>query len=422
MRNFRRVEVIQNGDSFTVRVGAGCQIKHLLAKLQEQGLTLPSIGLITEQTIAGATSTGTHGSGKQSLSHFITAAHIAGYHQDTNNHETNKASIKVIDEGDELRAARCALGCLGVVVAIELPCVPQYNVLERIRACDTVEEALESESEWPLQQFFILPHRWKCLVQERIKSDAPRSWTTPFYRAYWFLGLDLLLHLLVLLFAVVCRSRKLIHFLYKFILPTFVIRNWRVVDRSDKMLVMEHEMFRHLELEGFVKKENIVEALRFVELVLKQADGSLEDQLDAQLSSSLEEAGLLQDFHELKGTYTHHYPICIRRVLQDDTLIFMASGDSECWYAISFITYLKNRDSFYRLATFLAKSLLVLYGGRIHWGKWFPMNSSEIDQMYPSVNQFREIVRQHDPNGVFQNRFVKMICQPDSSESSGTDK
>ncbi|MDB4419526.1 FAD-dependent oxidoreductase [bacterium] len=45
-------------------VGGGCQIKHLIHKLNAaRQWTLPSLGLITEQTIAGAISTGTHGSG-----------------------------------------------------------------------------------------------------------------------------------------------------------------------------------------------------------------------------------------------------------------------------------------------------------------------------------------------------------------------
>ena len=50
-------------DCGTVRVGAGCQIKNLLPQLKTHGLTLPSLGLIDEQTVAGATATGTHVAG-----------------------------------------------------------------------------------------------------------------------------------------------------------------------------------------------------------------------------------------------------------------------------------------------------------------------------------------------------------------------
>src|SRR5437868_11683509 len=44
-------------------VGGGCRINALLSRLRRAGVTLPSIGLITQQTIAGAVSTATHGSG-----------------------------------------------------------------------------------------------------------------------------------------------------------------------------------------------------------------------------------------------------------------------------------------------------------------------------------------------------------------------
>jgi FAD/FMN-containing dehydrogenase len=67
LRYLNHVQVIASGAR--AAVGAGCQIKRLLAELDRQGLTLPSVGLISEQTIAGATATGTHGSGKHSLSH-----------------------------------------------------------------------------------------------------------------------------------------------------------------------------------------------------------------------------------------------------------------------------------------------------------------------------------------------------------------
>lgn len=413
LKNFNSVEIRKSGEGFSVLVGGGCQIKHLLKALQKEGLTLPTIGLITEQTIAGATATGTHGSGKQCLSHFIKSARIACFHEDAN----GSAAIRHVTDGDDLRAAKCHLGCLGVVVQVELPCVQQYNIMERIRACNTFEEALSSEPESPLQQSFLLPHRWKYLVQERSISDRPRSWLAPLYRLYWWLGLDLLFHLIMLLFSRIFRSRRLIHFLYKYLLPPFVIRNWKVVDRSDKILVMEHETFRHLELEAFIDNEKIIEATGFVELVLRQCDGLSVAELSEPLKEKLKRANLLADFEKLENVYTHHYPICIRKILKDKTLISMASGDAECWYAISFITYSRNRESFYLFATFLAKALLHLFDGRIHWGKWFPLDENDVKQMYPEAELFRDVCQRFDPEKVFQNRFTRIICQPDLNPS-----
>ncbi len=101
LRYFQEVRVEQRDGRPWVTVGAGCQIKRILAELACQSAgTLPSLGLITEQTIAGAISTGTHGSGKPSMSHFIDEVRVAAY-----NPTTGEPTIHTIRGGDELRAA-----------------------------------------------------------------------------------------------------------------------------------------------------------------------------------------------------------------------------------------------------------------------------------------------------------------------------
>ena len=80
MRHWRSIQYEQTDDGRTLAtVGAGWRIKDLLRELRPRGLTLPAIGLITEQMIAGAIATGTHGSGNQSLGHHIRSVRIAAY-------------------------------------------------------------------------------------------------------------------------------------------------------------------------------------------------------------------------------------------------------------------------------------------------------------------------------------------------------
>ena len=80
----------------------GCRIKQILQKLNASAdLTMPSIGLITQQTIAGAIATATHGSGRYSLSHYTTEIRVAAYDPETG------ARIYSWNNGPELRAARC---------------------------------------------------------------------------------------------------------------------------------------------------------------------------------------------------------------------------------------------------------------------------------------------------------------------------
>ena len=52
-----------------VWLDAGCTIQRALDHLRRQGWTLSTLGAIKRQTIAGAISTGTHGSGHPGLSH-----------------------------------------------------------------------------------------------------------------------------------------------------------------------------------------------------------------------------------------------------------------------------------------------------------------------------------------------------------------
>ena len=402
MSHFDYVKIQKKNHETSVTVGAGCKVKKLLAELNRKGLTIPSVGLIDQQTIAGATATGTHGSGKHSLSHYIQSVQVACFDENG-----KYAKIEDITEGVALQAARCSLGCLGVVVEMTLPCIPQYYVQEKATFRDTIEEVLALEKESPLQQFFLIPHSWKFFIQKRLVSlELRRRGLAAIYRIYWLLVIDLGMHLIMKMIVSILRSRRLIRFFFRSIVPSLVFQNWVVTDRSDRALVMKHELFRHLELEAFVVRSRVLEAAAFVKDILQYADNS-NHHLSELTNKSLEKAQLLDSLSSIKGRFTHHYPICFRRIMPDDTLISMASGVSEDWYAISFITYQEPRDEFYTLATFLSNSMFEIFRARIHWGKWFPQTSEHLDQLYPKIDTFRDICSRYDPNGVFRNSFVE---------------
>lgn len=402
LRHFNDVDLWQDahGD-WWAEAGGGCQIKHLLAELNRHSLTTPSVGLITEQTIAGAISTGTHGSGRHSLSHYMEQVRLASYDQQ------GRPRLLTIDGGELLRAARCSLGCLGVITKVRFRCVPQYLVLEQAVWCDDVQQVLGAEEQWPLQQFFLIPHGWRYIAQQRRVAEPPekRSYLAPLYRAYWLLAIDVGLHVALKLLVSALRTRRGVRWFYRQALPWLTIRHWQVRDRSDRMLVMEHELFRHLETEVFVTRSRVEEAAGFVRQALSVFDGA-DDSVDESTAAALRDLGLLDRLHQLRGSYTHHYPICFRRVLPDDTLISMASGD-EAWYAISFITYREPREPFCALAEFLAESMSQLFGARLHWGKHFPLSAAQVERQYPHLPRFREIRQRLDPTKAFVNDFVR---------------
>jgi FAD/FMN-containing dehydrogenase len=402
MSQFNRVEVIENEGVKFVKVGAGCQIKTLLKRLNEFGLTIPSIGLITEQTVAGATATGTHGSGKHSLSHYIVSLKIACFIEGG-----DKASIYEIKDGVDLRAARCSLGALGVITEITLPCISQYYIEEKAGFFQSIDQVLTHTSKAPLQQFYLLPHSWRFLAQHRVVSPSSHcSKLAIIYRIYWFVFIDLGMHLVMKLFATLFKSKRLIRFFYRSLVPSLVFPGLRVTDRSDKVLVMRHELFRHLEIEIFVKESRVKEAADFAQCILRLADDA-NYELPVEIEKLLCKKNLFESLPSIKGGYCHHYPICFRRILPDDTLISMASNDCEDYYAISLITYSEPRDSFYTVATFLADAMFELFDARIHWGKWFPLKAEQTCKSYTGMPQFREVCAKFDPNGIFRNEFVE---------------
>jgi hypothetical protein len=189
-----------------------------------------------------------------------------------------------------------------------------------------------------------------------------------------------------------------------------VIRNWRVVDDADQQLVMEHELFQHIECEMFVVRSRLKESLELIVQLLKYFDGD-RDALDAPTRDALRRLNLLEDVDANCGTYTHHYPICIRRVLPDDTLISMSAGNTEPCYAISFISYERRGDraAFMAFSRVLCRLLGDLFDARPHWGKVCPLTSAEAAALYPALPKFREVCREFDSGGVFRNEWVERV-------------
>ena len=406
LRHLKQVEIAETPDGEVwATVGGGCQIKCLLDELHSRSnSTLPTMGLITEQTIAGAISTATHGSGKHSMSHYMAEIRTAAYDS-----ETGRARVYVWNEGDSLRAARCALGCLGVILSVRFRCVPKFLVAERIERCANIEQVLQGEKTHPLQQFFLIPYLWEWMVQRRSVPDGRgRSWHAGIYRIYWLLSLDIGLHLIVKFLAAVIQSRRLVRWFYRRAALQIVVKNLTFVDESQRMLVMKHHLFKHLEIEIFVPGQHLRQATRFIRDVLTRFD-SREGAISDETAADLRQIGMADKLQTLAGSFTFHYVITFRRVLPDETLISTTAGASEPWYAVSFITYVEPRDRFLALADFLLECMVKLYGARPHWGKYCPLSAEAAGELYPRLPEFRAICRRVDPQGAFQNAFVSRV-------------
>lgn len=393
-----------------VQVGAGCTLDKLLEWLDRlAGRTLPTMGVIKRQTISGIISTGTHGSGTPSLSHFVTAVRIAAYDAE--------GQPKIYDRlaGDELKAARCALGCMGILLSIELATVPKYRVRETIRQLPGVQEALGLYALHPLTQFALVPHAWKVVAWERHGMPPGDSGARPIrawlFRVFNLLGIDIAFH--AVLWVCVRLGPSAARALMKAMPSTLkLVTGIARVDDAERVLTLKHHLFRHEEMEMFVRESRIAEAAGLLRCAIEIAAGDVSEP-PAAIGRALREAGLYEDLMRLRGSYVHHYPMLFRRVEPDDTLISMSGSSDEAWFSFSLFTYHppRRRQRFHELCSWCARAMNALFGARLHWGKHYPaaLDVRATTRVHAGLPAFNELRRALDPHGVFHNDFTDRV-------------
>ena len=113
--------------SRTATVRSHTTIAELGAPLWEAGLALKNQGDIDAQTIAGAVATSTHGSGQTlgSFSSVLSACRLVDA----------KGTIRELSldkNPDEMAAAQCSIGMLGVMTELTIQLAPAYHLHEQI--------------------------------------------------------------------------------------------------------------------------------------------------------------------------------------------------------------------------------------------------------------------------------------------------
>jgi alditol oxidase len=128
-------------DGSSVTVSAGMRFGELMAPLHDAGLALHNTGSLPHISVAGACSTGTHGSGDRNgiLATAVSAVEFVDA----------AGELRVLRRGDaDFPGAVVALGALGVVTALTLDTRPTYDIRQTVHeglaSIDDVDEALSS--------------------------------------------------------------------------------------------------------------------------------------------------------------------------------------------------------------------------------------------------------------------------------------
>ena len=132
-------DITVDADAMTVSVTGGTRYGVLAAELQAHGYALHNTGSLPHISVAGATATGTHGSGDRNgvLSTAVSAVDLV----------TSDGSLVTVDRSNpDLRALSVGLGAFGVITRLVLDIQPTYLVRQdvyRNAPWDTVLEAFD---------------------------------------------------------------------------------------------------------------------------------------------------------------------------------------------------------------------------------------------------------------------------------------
>ena len=143
-------------DRASAWVPAGWSLARLTEALWKEGVSLINQGDVNPQSLAGATATGTHGTGKDlgSLSTQVTAFELM----------LADGALVVCDAGhhpDLFQAQRLSLGLFGVATRIRINVLPAYYLEERVEARplgEMAERWQELAAATRHFEFFVFPY------------------------------------------------------------------------------------------------------------------------------------------------------------------------------------------------------------------------------------------------------------------------
>ncbi|MDB5101857.1 MAG: Sugar 1,4-lactone oxidase [Cyanobacteria bacterium RYN_339] len=358
-----------------VRVEAGIRLHALNQRLAERGLALPNLGVIDDQSLAGAISTGTHGTG---LGMGAIASCVVG--------------LVVMDAAGEVhelsatqhpalfQAARTGLGACGVILRATLACVPKFH-LRITQGPGTLDETLAGLDALNRAErfgFWWFPHTdlvrlWRA-EQTEDPCDPPPGPAARWHDD-WVMnrGHEALLGASLAAPALVPAINR-----------GFFEANFA---RETSWVAPSASAFRL----------NILVRQRVLEYALPY------EQAAAALRG-------LRALIDARG-YRVHWPVDVRFGAADEPWLAPAQGRATCYVGVLMYRPF-DLDPAWEPCFRAVDELFAGLGGRPHWGKIHWRDAADLAPRYPHWAAFQAARRQLDPTGVFMNPYLERVLGP----------
>jgi L-gulonolactone oxidase len=360
-----------------VRMQAGITIGDLSRRLRAHGLAMENLGDIDVQSIAGAISTATHGTGARLRNISAQVAELTLVLADGSTLVCSPAS-----DPEVFRAARVGLGALGVIAEVTLRCVPAFT-LRGLDEPAPLARTLERFDELALGnehfEFFVFPYADVALTRTNNRTDEPPK--PPSRLAAYANDVLLTNHA----FGLFCRTARR--------LPGAIPQINRLVTRlagrrervdSSAAIFASPRLVRFTEMEYALPREHTTQAVR-------------------RVLEMIERGGLAVPF-----------PIEVRTVAGDDAFLSTAAGRDSGYVAVHMFEGMQWQPYFRAV-----EAIMDELDGRPHWGKRHFQTAGTLRSRYPEWERFAAVRARLDPTGRFANEWTDRVLGPVAGGSAG---
>jgi L-gulono-1,4-lactone dehydrogenase len=362
----------------TVTVEAGCPLHVLNTYLLGRGLSLANMGDIQVQTVAGATQTGTHGTGRDVGG---MAAQIAGLELALADGRIVRCSADspgggiTAPDGSPVNlfdAARAGVGALGIVTAVTFRVVPAFLLEAReepMNWSQVISQLDELTADNEHFEFYWFPHSEGCLTKRNNRAGGPAR---PLPRWRYLLDDEFLSNFV---FGATCRLGGAF--------PALIPSVNSVAARA-----LGTRTYRDAAYRVFTSPRRV----RFKEQEYAIPRAALSDVLG-------EVRALFQ-----RRDWRVSFPIEVRVTPSDDVWLSTAYERDSAYVAIHVFHTAPHEEYFTDV-----EAVMTSVGGRPHWGKMHTRDAHYLAAAYPRMRDFLAVREVVDPDRRFANEYLRQV-------------